>query len=86
MHPACKHPANHAKLKFYGRNYKFNITFAARKKICIYESHLDNTPSYSIKRIHDIRMVRPPETSGDEDFIKLAADCRNPVFMGSGIL
>jgi len=35
MHILNVQPANHAKLKFYGRNYKFNITFAARKKTLI---------------------------------------------------
>ena len=50
------------------------------------ESYLDNTPSYSIKRVHDIRMVWPPETPGDEDLVKLAAHRRDPVFMGSGVL
>ena len=30
-------------------------------------------------------MVRSSETSGNEDFIKLAADRGHPLFMGSGI-
>ena len=32
MHILNVQPANHAKLKFYGSNYKLNITFAAVKK------------------------------------------------------
>ena len=31
-------------------------------------------------------MVRPPQTSGDEDLVKLAAYPRHPLLMGSGIL
>ena len=50
------------------------------------ESYLDNTPSYSIECVHDIRMVRPPETPGNEDFIKLASYRSHSLLMGRGIL
>ena len=49
------------------------------------ESTLDNTPSDSVKRIHDIRLVWAPQAPGDEDLHKLAADPCHPVLMGRGI-
>ena len=69
---------------FCGCNYKLNITFAAQINYCN-EGTLDNTPAHSLECFHDIRMVWPPQTSGNEDFHKLAAYSRNPLFMGSGI-
>ena len=50
------------------------------------ESNLDNPAPYNIQRIHDVRMVRTPETSGNEDFFKLAAYRHHPFLMGSRIL
>ena len=75
---------NHAKLKFYECIYKLNITFAAQNKNDN-EGNLDNTPAHRVECIHDIRMVRPSEASGNEDFDKLAAYSCNPVLMGSRI-
>ena len=75
---------NHAKLKFYDCNYKLNITFAAQNK-GNNEGNLDNTSAYRFECIHDIRMVRPPQASGDEDFDKLAAYSRHPFLVGSSI-
>ena len=47
-----------------------------------YESCLDNTSFNSVECIHDIRLVWPPETTGDENFHKLASYSCNIVFMG----
>ena len=77
--------ADHAKLKFYGRIYKLNITFAGQNQKH-YESCLDYTAADRFECVHDIRMVRSPQASGNEDLIKLAADCGHTVLMGSGIL
>ena len=75
---------NLAKLNFYGGNYKFNITFASLKSTDN-ESNLDNTTSDNIKCIHDICLVRSPEASGNEDILKLAANCRDTIFLGSSL-
>ena len=76
---------NHAKLKFYECIYKLNITFAAQNKTDN-EGNLDHIIIDSIERIHDVRMVRPPQAPGNEDLLKLAAHPDHPLLMGSSIL
>ena len=75
---------NHAKLKFYDCNYKLNITFAGQIKYDN-EGYLDNIIAHSVECLHDIRVVRPSEASGDEDFHKLATHTCNTLLMVSGI-
>ena len=39
-----------------------------------------------LERLHDVRMVRPPEAPGDEDLHKLAPYRSDTLLMGSGLL
>ena len=39
-----------------------------------------------LERIHDVRLVRPPEAPGDEDLHKLAPYRSDTLLMGSGLL
>ena len=51
-----------------------------------YESSLDYITSHRIECIHDFRVVRTSEASGDENFFKLATYTCNTILMGSSIL
>ena len=59
--------------------------YFCRPKSNLYESNLDNTAACGIKHIHDLCMVRTPETPGDEDIIQLAINFRHPIFMVRGV-
>ena len=50
------------------------------------KSSLDNITISSIQPLHDLRMVRPPETQRDENLEQLAPHHRHPVFMGNSPL
>lgn len=58
--------------------------FAAPKTNCN-ESIVDNTSARRVERVHDIRMVRASEASGNEDFDKLAPDTGHTFLMGNSI-
>ena len=50
------------------------------------KSSLDHITISSIQPLHDLRMVRPPETQRDENLEQLAPHHRHPVFMGNSPL
>ena len=50
------------------------------------ESIEHNTAPYYIQYLHDIRMVRPPQASGNEDFFRLAPHPCNTFLLGCGLL
>ena len=39
-----------------------------------------------LERLHDVRMVRPPEAPGEEDLHKLAPYLSDNILMGSSLL
>ena len=50
------------------------------------KSSLDHITISSIQPLHDLRMVRPPETQRDENLEQLAPHHCHPVFMGNSPL
>ena len=49
------------------------------------ESNLDHTSTDRLECIHDIRMVRPPQAPGNENFHKLAPHTRDTFLMGRSL-
>lgn len=49
------------------------------------ESDRDSPLVGALQHIHDIRMVRPSETSGDEGLDELAAHSGHSLLLGAGV-